>query len=84
MGGEGVRKRENRLIKNREAARECRRKKKEYIKCLEDRVAVLETQNKALLEELKSLRAVYGSAASRNIPTTDGSKYNQVRLIKVA
>lgn len=35
------RKREMRLLKNREAARECRRKKKEYIKCLENRVAVL-------------------------------------------
>uniref|UniRef100_A0A1A9W348 BZIP domain-containing protein n=1 Tax=Glossina brevipalpis TaxID=37001 RepID=A0A1A9W348_9MUSC len=46
------RKREIRLQKNREAARECRRKKKEYIKCLENRVAVLENQNKALIEEL--------------------------------
>uniref|UniRef100_A0A4W4FUP9 Uncharacterized protein n=1 Tax=Electrophorus electricus TaxID=8005 RepID=A0A4W4FUP9_ELEEL len=35
-------KREIRLAKNREAARECRRKKKEYVKCLENRVAVLE------------------------------------------
>ena len=45
-GGGGVteanRKRAVRLQKNREAARECRRKKKEYIKCLENRVAVLE------------------------------------------
>ncbi|TRY79399.1 hypothetical protein TCAL_05796 [Tigriopus californicus] len=49
-------KREMRLQKNREAARECRRKKKEYIKCLENRVAVLENQNKALIEELKSLK----------------------------
>lgn len=39
-------KREIRLMKNREAARECRRKKKEYVKCLENRVAVLENQNK--------------------------------------
>ena len=31
------RKREIRLMKNREAARECRNKKKEYIKCLENR-----------------------------------------------
>lgn len=53
------RKREIRLLKNREAARECRRKKKEYIKCLENRVAVLENQNKALIEELKSLKELY-------------------------
>jgi len=55
----GSRKREIRLLKNREAARECRRKKKEYIKCLENRVAVLENQNKALIEELKSLKELY-------------------------
>jgi len=53
------RKREIRLLKNREAARECRRKKKEYIKCLENRVAVLENQNKALIDELKSLKELY-------------------------
>ena len=53
------RKREVRLFKNREAARECRRKKKEYVRCLENRVAVLETQNKALIEELKSLKDLY-------------------------
>lgn len=56
---ESTRKRELRLLKNREAARECRRKKKEYIKCLENRVAVLETQNKALIDELKSLKELY-------------------------
>ncbi|XP_012544664.1 cyclic AMP response element-binding protein B isoform X1 [Bombyx mandarina] len=54
-----TRKRELRLMKNREAARECRRKKKEYIKCLENRVAVLENQNKALIEELKTLKELY-------------------------
>lgn len=43
----------------REAARECRRKKKEYIKCLENRVSVLENQNKALIEELKALKELY-------------------------
>lgn len=65
MGGNAIvaedssRKREIRLQKNREAARECRRKKKEYIKCLENRVAVLENQNKALIEELKSLKELY-------------------------
>jgi len=56
---EATRKREVRLMKNREAARECRRKKKEYVKCLENRVAVLENQNKTLIEELKALKDVY-------------------------
>nr|CAG4650483.1 EOG090X0DMT [Sida crystallina] len=59
-----MQKRELRLLKNREAARECRRKKKEYIKCLENRVAVLENQNKALIEELKSLKELYCSQKS--------------------
>jgi bZIP transcription factor len=43
----------------REAAKECRRKKKEYVKCLENRVAVLENQNRTLIEELKSLKELY-------------------------
>lgn len=43
----------------REAAKECRRKKKEYVKCLENRVAVLENQNKTLIEELKALKDLY-------------------------
>ncbi|XP_014287062.1 cAMP-responsive element modulator isoform X2 [Halyomorpha halys] len=59
MAEDQARKREMRLLKNREAARECRRKKKEYIKCLENRVAVLENQNKALIEELKTLKELY-------------------------
>lgn len=56
---EASKKRELRLLKNSDAARECRRKKKEYVKCLENRVAVLENQNKALIEELKSLKELY-------------------------
>ncbi|KAG8443343.1 hypothetical protein GDO86_011945 [Hymenochirus boettgeri] len=59
MAEEATRKREIRLLKNREAARECRRKKKEYVKCLENRVAVLEKQNKTLIEELKALKDLY-------------------------
>ena len=43
----------------RDAARECRRKKKDYVKCLENRVAVLENQNKTLIEELKALKELY-------------------------
>nr|CBN81754.1 cAMP early repressor I [Dicentrarchus labrax] len=56
---EALQKRELRLMKNREAARECRRKKKEYVKCLENRVAVLENQNKTLIEELRALKDIY-------------------------
>lgn len=47
----------------REAARECRRKKKEYIKCLENRVAVLENRNQTLIDELKSLKELYQQKA---------------------
>ncbi|XP_044195665.1 cAMP-responsive element modulator-like isoform X1 [Thunnus albacares] len=56
---DAVQKRELRLMRNREAARECRRKKKEYVKCLENRVDVLENQNKTLIEELKALKDIY-------------------------
>ncbi|NXF61993.1 CREM protein, partial [Ciccaba nigrolineata] len=58
---EATRKRELRLMKNREAAKECRRRKKEYIKCLESRVAVLEVQNKKLIEELETLKDISSS-----------------------
>ncbi|OXB56539.1 hypothetical protein ASZ78_008803 [Callipepla squamata] len=47
------------VVQSEEAARECRRKKKEYVKCLENRVAVLENQNKTLIEELKTLKDLY-------------------------
>ncbi|XP_051689414.1 cAMP-responsive element modulator isoform X1 [Oryctolagus cuniculus] len=56
LAEEATRKRELRLMKNREAAKECRRRKKEYVKCLESRVAVLEVQNKKLIEELEALK----------------------------
>lgn len=52
------RKREQRLMKNREAARECRRKKKEYVKCLEARVNLLESQNQQLAAELQKVKAL--------------------------
>ncbi|CAB1353833.1 unnamed protein product [Coregonus sp. 'balchen'] len=53
--GDPTMKREIRLAKNRC----CRRKKKQYVKCLENRVAVLENQNKTLIEELKTLKDLY-------------------------
>lgn len=52
-------KRELRLMKNRDAAKECRKRKKEYVKCLETRVNVLEFQNKQLIEELRTLKELY-------------------------
>ncbi|XP_036776125.1 cAMP-responsive element modulator isoform X9 [Manis pentadactyla] len=58
LAEEATRKRELRLMKNREAAKECRRRKKEYVKCLEGRVAVLEVQNKKLIEELETLKNI--------------------------
>ncbi|XP_031508257.1 cAMP-responsive element modulator isoform X16 [Papio anubis] len=58
LAEEATRKRELRLMKNREAAKECRRRKKEYVKCLESRVAMLEVQNKKLVEELETLKDI--------------------------
>jgi len=59
LADEATRKREIRLLKNREAARHCRVKKKEYLKCLEERVQILEGQNKKLIDELKALKEYY-------------------------
>ena len=47
------------LIFCSEAAKECRRRKKEYVRCLETRVAVLENQNKQLIDELQALKEMY-------------------------
>ncbi|XP_058505120.1 cyclic AMP-responsive element-binding protein 1-like isoform X2 [Solea solea] len=55
---EVTRKQEVRLIKNREAARECRRKKKEYIQYLQTRVTTLEHQNKLIAEEIQAIKAL--------------------------
>ena len=68
-------------MKNREAARECRRKKKEYIKCLENRVAVLENQNKALIEELKSLKELYTGNGKSYVSSFYFFRYNKLSLV---
>lgn len=52
-------KRKIKLMKNKEAAREYRRNKKEYIKYLENRAAALENENKILMEEIKTLKDFY-------------------------
>lgn len=46
----------------REAARECRRKKKEYVRCLERQVAILQDQNRQLIEELQKMKALCAGA----------------------
>uniref|UniRef100_A0A915KEY2 BZIP domain-containing protein n=1 Tax=Romanomermis culicivorax TaxID=13658 RepID=A0A915KEY2_ROMCU len=55
---------EDRLMRNRSAAKECRLKKKEYVKCLEKRLRVLEDQNKQLIEQVKSLMQIIRNTAS--------------------
>jgi len=50
LGGDN--KKASRLEKNRLAAKECRRKKKEYVKDLEDKVKQLEDRNEELLRQL--------------------------------
>ena len=79
---EAARRREIRLLKNREAARECRRKKKEYVKCLENRVEVLEAQNRALIEELKTLKDIHCSqttSANENARSSTPLKQENLR-----
>jgi len=56
---ERERKREQKLQKNRDAAREGREKKRRYQMLLEARVSILETQNRALIEELKALKFLF-------------------------
>ncbi|XP_051970535.1 cAMP-responsive element modulator-like isoform X2 [Xyrauchen texanus] len=60
---EASRKRELRLMKNRESARQCRRRRKEYVRSLETRLAMIENQNKKLTEELEHLKesCLYGT-----------------------
>jgi len=61
---ERERKREMKLLKNREAAREGREKKRRYQMLLEARVSILETQNRALIEELKALKFLFCKPSS--------------------
>ncbi|KAI9292730.1 hypothetical protein K502DRAFT_283874, partial [Neoconidiobolus thromboides FSU 785] len=50
-------KRQRRLMRNRVAAKECRRKKKLYVEELERKAEMLEIQNQRLNFELKELNA---------------------------
>ncbi|XP_060725391.1 cyclic AMP-responsive element-binding protein 1-like [Tachysurus vachellii] len=48
---EASHRRELRLMKSREASREYRRKQKEYIQSLENRIADVEKENKTLIQQ---------------------------------
>lgn len=43
----------------REAAKACRLRRKEYIRCLESHNALLEMHNKQLIQELEAYRNMY-------------------------
>ncbi|KAK1794647.1 hypothetical protein P4O66_001363 [Electrophorus voltai] len=64
LAEEVSRKRELRLMKNRKAAKECRRRKREYVRCLETRLTMLEVQNKKLIDELNYLKEIYSGISS--------------------
>ena len=64
-----------------------RRKKKEYVKCLENRVEVLETQNRALIDELKTLKDIHcsstgGSSDGRSTTSPMASLKQELRWFR--
>uniref|UniRef100_A0AAQ4R0W0 BZIP domain-containing protein n=1 Tax=Gasterosteus aculeatus aculeatus TaxID=481459 RepID=A0AAQ4R0W0_GASAC len=52
-------KRESLLMRNRKAARVTRLKKKQYIRCLEERTLALERKNVSLIAEIKAMRHMH-------------------------
>ncbi|VDD78244.1 unnamed protein product [Mesocestoides corti] len=63
----------------REAARECRRKKKEYVRCLERQVTILQNQNHQLIEELQKMKAL--CAGSTHVYSAS-SRYREIRTAR--
>ena len=59
---------ENRRKKNCEAARISRRKKKEYVSGLENRVIALERENKVLQAEIRKIKEMYCQNPALNQP----------------
>ncbi|XP_077101228.1 cAMP responsive element modulator b isoform X3 [Siphateles boraxobius] len=56
LAEDASRKREHRLMKNRTAAKEYRRRQKDYVRSLETRIAMMENQRQKMTEELDSLK----------------------------
>ncbi|XP_065114602.1 cAMP responsive element modulator b isoform X1 [Paramisgurnus dabryanus] len=63
LSEEASRKRELRLMKNRVAAKECRQRKKEYVRDLETRLTAMENQNKKLTKELEHIKTLYSGTS---------------------
>ncbi|KAI8981780.1 hypothetical protein BDF20DRAFT_834461 [Mycotypha africana] len=65
-------KRQRRLLRNRVAAKECRKKKKQHIQDMEQKILQLEDENKKLKDQVDELRAKLGlpSLATTALSTT--------------
>eukprot|EP00039_Didymoeca_costata_P020629 m.341949 g.341949 ORF g.341949 m.341949 type:complete len:353 (+) comp20711_c0_seq1:157-1215(+) len=68
-------KRRKRLDKNREAAKECRKKKKMYVQDLEKRVSLLETRADELLHDLKKVHEYLPADKKARVRERIESKY---------
>lgn len=70
-------KRQDRLEKNRKAAKQCRLKKKEYQRCLEERVKLLEARQAELMEELLSINSNMSQSDLEAVQQRIREKYQQ-------
>lgn len=70
-------KKQDRLEKNRKAAKQCRLKKKEYQRCLEERVQLLEARQAELMEELLSISSEMSPSALAALQHRIREKYQQ-------
>jgi hypothetical protein len=70
--------RQRRLLRNRVAAKECRKKKKHYIQTLEEKVARLEKENAALRRQVMDRNlALEGSQSMKDTATTSSEQQHK-------
>lgn len=70
-------KKKERLEKNRKAAKQCRLKKKEYQRVLEERVKLLETRQAELMDELMSINSEMSPSDLAALQQRIREKYQQ-------
>ncbi|XP_051538380.1 cAMP-responsive element modulator-like isoform X3 [Myxocyprinus asiaticus] len=76
LAEEASRKRELRLLKNRESARQCRRRRKEHVQSLETLLATMENQNKKLTEASKGILFIWHTRLQfSHLPLIDSCSY---------